>query len=152
MKILFLHGKEGTPEGSKVTHLRNLGYKIIAPSLPSDDWELSRLRALHCLDAFEPDVIVGSSRGGAIATSLETNVRKILIAPAYKMFDVEQPLVDNTTTVLHSTADDIVPLKHSFELTKCGITLMVCGTCHRMKDPEALTNLVHAIEASRENR
>ena len=145
MKILFLHGREGTPEGSKVTHLRNLGYKVIAPSLPPDDWELSKLRANHCLEAFEPDVIVGSSRGGALAASLKTNIRKVLIAPAYRMFNVQEVYVDATTTVLHSPEDDIVPLDDSFGLTELGVNLIICGNCHRMKDTEALTTLVEVV-------
>ena len=147
MKILFLHGREGTPEGSKVTHLRKLGYKIVAPSLPADDWELSKLRALHVLEAFEPHVIVGSSRGGALAASLETGVRKILIAPAYNMFGVENPKVNETTTVLHSLDDEIIPFDDSVKLVEeHNSKLVVCGVCHRMKDSEALEKLVAAIE------
>ena len=45
IKILFLHGLEGNPEGSKPTFLKQEGYRVIAPSLPKNDWELSVARA-----------------------------------------------------------------------------------------------------------
>ena len=147
LKILFLHGKEGTPEGTKPTFLREKGHLVIAPVLPKDDWELSVRRAYDCLNAFKPDVVVGSSRGGAVTCALETaGIPKILIAPAYRHFGVEKPLVDETTTILHCPKDDLVMYKDSHDLTALGARLITCGENHRMSDPEALATLLKEVE------
>jgi hypothetical protein len=139
LKILFLHGKEGTPEGSKPTFMREIGHRVIAPVLPKGDWELSVRRAYDCLDAFQPDVIVGSSRGGAIACAIEAIAPKILIAPAYRNFHVNNPVVDKTTVILHCPEDSLVKFEDSSSLTESfGCKLIPCGENHRMSDEEAL--------------
>jgi hypothetical protein len=146
LKILFLHGKEGTPEGSKPTFMREKGHWVIAPVLPKDDWALSLRRAYNCLDAFKPDVIVGSSRGGAIACALEAIVPKILIAPAYNKFHVKNPVVDETTTILHCADDDLVSYEDSCILEEAfGCNLIACGENHRMSDNDALNELLYAL-------
>ena len=141
LKIMFLHGMEGTPEGTKPTFLKKRGYRVISPVLPKNNWKLSITRAIDCFNNFKPDVVVGSSRGGAIAALIPTgNVPKILIAPAYAKFSVAEPLVDNTTTILHCRKDDMVDYSDSEELVKdYGCTLIECGNCHRMSDDQALT-------------
>ena len=89
LKVMFLHGMEGTPEGTKPTFLKRNGYRVLAPVLPKDNFELSLARAKDTFENFWPDIVVGSSRGGAIACALDTgDVPKILIAPAYKKFRV----------------------------------------------------------------
>ena len=153
-KVLFLHGMEGTPEGTKPTYLKKMGYRVIAPVLPKDNFELSLQRARDAFENFEPDIVVGSSRGGAIATALKTGeTPKVLIAPAWKKFGVTDLNVDKTTVVLHCADDDLVPYEDSVELTKpedgefFGPTLTECGENHRMSDEEALQHLLWAIEA-----
>ena len=153
IKILFLHGKEGTPEGSKPKFLRNKGYRVIAPVLPKDDWELSLKRAKDCFEAFRPDLVVGSSRGGAVACALETGkIPKILIAPAWKHFDVEHPKVDSTTTILHCAMDNLVKYGDSADLEASkGCKLVTCGSGHRMSDDHALSHLFMEVKHSVEN-
>lgn len=153
IKILFLHGKEGTPEGSKPTFLRAKGHWVIAPVLPKDDWGLSIRRAKDCLDAFKPDIVVGSSRGGAIACALETGkTPKILIAPAWKHFDVKNPRVDSTTTILHCAMDDLVKYGDSTVLEETyGCNLVTCGSGHRMSDDHALSHLFMEIKRAVSN-
>ena len=155
VKVLFLHGKEGTPEGTKPTFLKKAGYRVIAPSLPMDDFELSLTRAKDTFENFKPDIVVGSSRGGAVAAALDTgDIPKILIAPAWKKFGVKNPLVDKTTIVLHYAEDDLVPYEDSIELCTpekgefFGPTLTECGENHRMSDKGALQHLLWGIEAN----
>tara|TARA_Y100000593_G_C4088812_1_gene227511 strand:- start:35 stop:508 length:474 start_codon:yes stop_codon:yes gene_type:complete len=147
-KILFLHGREGTPEGSKVTYLRDCGYRVISPVLPKDNWNLSIQRAQSCFDAFLPDIIVGSSRGGAIACNIQGgNTPKILIAPAYNKFNCQIYDVDDSTIVLHCPTDKIVAFEDSKKLVEAfNVDLRSCGVCHRMKDPDALKHLITAIK------
>ena len=98
------------------------------------------------LDKEMPDVVVGSSRGGAIATAIQKKGSKlVLIAPAWKMYGVT-PYVDPATTVLHCLTDDIVPFDHSIELAeKTGAQIIECGECHRMSDEEAIKVLIETV-------
>ncbi len=65
-KVLFLHGWS-SDGGSKSAFMRSLGYDVHNPNL--SDWFLSRAvrQAQAAYDKFQPDVIVGSSRGGTVA-------------------------------------------------------------------------------------
>ena len=99
------------------------------------------------LDRYQPDVIVGSSRGGAIAAHLNTTVRKIMIAPAYRAFALEPCAIDEKDTILHCVDDDIVPYRFSVWLeqsTEC--RLIECGENHRMSDANALETLKEVVK------
>ena len=141
MKVLFLHGMHGTPDGTKPTYLKENGFEVCAPSLPKDDWEASRAAALTAFADFEPDVIIGSSRGGALACDLPApGIPKVLVAPAYKHFPAKVVDVDKSTWILHCPEDDTVRFEHSKQLSEsCGATLLECGEDHRMSDKITLS-------------
>ena len=144
MNILFLHGLESLPGGSKVTYLEGLGHNVLNPLLPKNDFDESVMIAQEYIDNESPDVIVGSSRGGAIAMAVNPQgARIILIAPAWKRFDVTPNLASNTT-ILHCTADNIVYYEDSEELGS--ENLIPCGEDHRMADTDALEALKNAVE------
>ena len=147
LKILFLHGLEGTPTGSKPTHLSEEGHLVVAPVLGKDDFTVSLKIAEKYAKECEPDLIVGSSRGGALAAAMDRNGAKaILIAPAWKKFG-SNTCLDKDTIILHSVHDDIVPVEDSRELAKkFGCTLIECGDNHRMRDVEAFAFLDGATE------
>jgi hypothetical protein len=65
MKILFLHGWHSVPGGVKPSYLAAQGHEIINPALPDDDFEEAVALAQSEFNNHRPDVIVGSSRGGA---------------------------------------------------------------------------------------
>ena len=145
MKILFLHGLESKPGGSKPTYLEGLGYTVLNPHLPSNDFPLSVEIAQEELDAESPDVVVGSSRGGAVAMSLDLKGAKlILIAPAWKRFDAPGRTPPGTK-ILHCKADDIVHYEDS-EDVQGNPDIMACGDSHRMSDVGALEALRRAVE------
>lgn len=66
MKILFLHGLHSVPVGVKPTYLKDRGHTVINPALPDDDFAAALAIAQAEYDQHKPDVIVGSSRGGAL--------------------------------------------------------------------------------------
>src|SRR4051794_33083590 len=111
MKILYCHGRDGSPNGQKAVALRDAGHEVIAPALPADDWEVSVRAAREALASAVPDVLVGSSRGGAVAmrASAGSTVPLVLLAPAWRRFGVE-PVVGRDTRILHGIKDDVVPL------------------------------------------
>jgi len=144
MKILFLHGLESMPGGDKVVYLEGLGHTVLNPHLPREDFELSVQIAQEEIDLESPDLVVGSSRGGAVAMSLDLKgARLILIAPAWKGFDVPNQTPPGTK-ILHCTSDDIVHYEDS-EQIQGEPALIPCGDNHRMSDNDALEALGDAV-------
>ena len=147
MKILFLHGLESKPGGSKVKYLESLGHEVVNPWLPANSFVESLSIAQAAFNNNDIDVIVGSSRGGALAMAMDKgNTRTILIAPAWSHQEelkipreVEYSINGSCTIVLHSVLDDIVTISDSERLlNKYGCRLHICGASHRMSDDDAL--------------
>lgn len=67
MKILLLHGWHSTPGGVKPTYLKDHGHEVLNPALPDDDFDAAVRIPQAEFDQHRPDVVVGSSRGGAVA-------------------------------------------------------------------------------------
>jgi hypothetical protein len=146
MKILFLHGLESSPGGTKAKSLEEAGHQVFNPQLPKYSLEESIAIAQGIVDREWPDIIVGSSRGGAIATAINSKgARLVLIAPAWKLYGIT-PTIDSNTIVLHCKADKIVPFYHTEELAeKSGAKIVECGDCHRMSDPKAIQALLTSV-------
>ena len=146
MKVLFLHGLESTPGGRKPTILSNAGYEVIEPILPSNSWSESVAAAQEAYDAEQPDIVVGSSRGGAVAMAANLPARKmVLIAPAWKKYCPTCTISPNTT-ILHSPDDDVIAFADSRLLSKMfGAELVIAGSDHRMNDSGAMDKLMQTI-------
>lgn len=115
MKVLFLHGLFSN--GSfKSMHLMSLGHETIAPSLGDFSFTNSLQVAQKAHDDFKPDVVVGSSRGAAVAMNIETDKPLILLAPAWKTFGNATKATNKRCIIIHSMNDDIVPFDDSIEL------------------------------------
>jgi hypothetical protein len=142
MKVLLLHGKESQPGGAKAQAIEGAGHELINPDLRTG-WSEAVQIAQNAVDENSPDVVVGSSRGGALAMSIDTNgAPRVLIAPAWKMFGGADTVPSNTV-IIHSKADDIILFEDSVELAKrTGAKLVEAGKNHRMGDSEALSTLV----------
>src|SRR4051812_33761507 len=85
MKILFLHGWHSVPGGVKPTFLIQHGHEVLNPALPDEDFAEALRIAQAEVDRHHPDVIVGSSRGGAVAMNLEAgSAPLVLLCPAWK--------------------------------------------------------------------
>lgn len=149
MKILFLHGLEGGPGGTKASYLRSLNHDVVDPLLPRDDFPGSVAIARTALGVFKPDMVVGSSRGGAVAVALvEHTGPMVLIAPAWKHYAIA-PRVTPATVVVHAPADDIVPFADSLDLLRAAPASTAClkpiGDDHRLSDANALAGIGAAI-------
>jgi alpha-beta hydrolase superfamily lysophospholipase len=142
MKVLFLHGWHSVPGGVKPSYLAGQGWEVINPALSDDDWDGAIRTAQAELDRHRPDVIVGSSRGGALAMNLEAGATPlVLLCPAWKRWGTATT-VKPGTVILHSEADDVVPIADSRELVRGShlpaSALIVVGRDHRLADPEPL--------------
>ena len=147
-KVLFLHGLESKPGGAKAKHLEKKGHTVFNPALPKYSFEESVAIAQGVIDREMPDVVVGSSRGGAVAMCLNTGTAKtVLVAPAWSHFrQTANTTVPPGAMILHSEKDTTVLLADSTHLAKTyGVTLIVVGDCHRMNDEQALEALEDAV-------
>ena len=147
MKLLFLHGLESKPGGSKVRFLEKHGYEVFNPFLPKYSWDESLENAQTLIDSERPDIVIGSSRGGAVALSIKTGAASlILIAPAWKRFGGERYGQLCGGIILHCREDKIIPYEDSVELSGLtGANLISCGTDHRMNDQDALDGILDAV-------
>ncbi|GAG22452.1 unnamed protein product [marine sediment metagenome] len=150
MKVLFLHGYGSDPNGIRPMFLEESGYEVVHPALPDDDFEGSLQIAQQSFDHAQPDVVVGSSRGGAVAMNIDSrHVPLVLIAPAWRKWGTATT-VKPGTVILHSDCDDRVPIEGSRELLRrSGLPedhLVVVGEDHRMVGQPAFEALVAAIE------
>lgn len=131
-KVLFLHGWS-SDGGNKSAFMRSLGYDVLTPHL--SDWFFSRAvrQAQAAYDTFKPDVVVGSSRGGAVAMALDSGDSPlILLAPAWKRWGKARSVKKNCV-VIHSPWDDYVPFEDSVELCEASsVGLIAAGVDHRL--------------------
>jgi hypothetical protein len=142
MKILYLHGSDSKPGGVKPTHLATHGHGVVNPALDDEDFTAALATAQGVFDAAHPDLVVGSSRGGAVAMNIATGgAPLLLLCPAWKRWGTART-VKPTTIILHSSQDDVVPVADSQELlTNSGLpaaALVHVGADHRLADPPAL--------------
>ena len=66
MKILFLHGWNSVPGGLKPTFLKDHCHEVVNPALPHEDFAEAVRIAQEEFDRHRPQIVVGSSRGGAM--------------------------------------------------------------------------------------
>src|SRR5271154_5032049 len=139
MKVLFLHGWQSVPGGVKPTYLAQHGHEVINPKLPDEDFNEAVRIAQAEFDKHQPQMVVGSSRGGAVAMNINSGVaRLVLLCPAWKKWGTAKTVKPHTV-ILHSRADDVIPFADSEELAKnSGATLIEVGTDHRLADQEPL--------------
>lgn len=150
MKILFLHGWHSVPGGVKPTFLKEAGHEVLNPALDDDNFAAAVHTAQAEFDQHRPDIVVGSSRGGAVAMNIDSaNSPLILLCPAWKNWGTVTKLNPNSV-ILHSRADEVIPFADSEELIKnSGLSasiLIEIGNDHRLADPESLAKMLEACE------
>ena len=150
MKILYLHGWNSVPGGVKPTFLAQHGHDVIQPKLPDDDFDEAVRIAQEEFDKHRPEVVVGSSRGGAVAMNIESGSAKIiLLCPGWKKWGAART-VKPGTIILHSRADDVVPSADSEELVRNSelpaSALIEAGNDHWLHEPEVLEAMLRACE------
>ena len=127
--LVWAHGLWGSPNGSKVTAVRESGIKVISPDF--NEMELvDRVELLEKTIEIGDVVLAGSSWGGlACALTAQKKPDKLkgllLLAPA---LHYPEPPNDNPdkliapdgipVTIIHSKTDDIVPINASKDYVK----------------------------------
>lgn len=153
MVVLFLHGRESKPGGTKPTFLTADGLTVINPALPDGDFDESTRIAQVAFDLHRPAVVVGSSRGGAVAMNIASgDTPLVLLCPAWRKWGTART-VKKYVIILHAKADDVIPFADSDELIRNSAhdrhsALIEIGSDHRLSTPDALAALLIATNAA----
>lgn len=145
MIVIFSHGREGSPSGTKSKILekiaRELHYEFLAPDYTSienpDDRANKLIEIVNSMES--PIILAGSSMGGYISTVVSNTIKcagLFLIAPALYMpnYKVQlYPTNANTVYVRHGWQDEIIPVENSIKFAKSiNCELKVVNDNHRM--------------------
>ena len=141
--IMFFHGKESGPYGSKFVSL-NREFTVDSPDFQGMDiWE--RLETADNLTTGMKDlVVVGSSYGGLLAALLYSRRPErfkgyVLLAPA--LYDAHDDAVSTiervpeNAVVIHGTEDAIVPIESVRKFCdRFGVEMVEVSDGHRLRD------------------
>ena len=122
--LIWAHGLWGSPNGSKVTAIRESGIEVNSPDFNNMELD-ERVDILNELVSKEEVVLAGSSYGGlACALVAQQQPKQIkgmlLLAPALHLPEAPNNVPENLIApenipviIIHSTTDDIVPISAS---------------------------------------
>ena len=122
--LIWAHGLWGSPNGSKVTAIRESGVEVNSPDFNNMELD-ERVEILNNLVAKEKVVLAGSSYGGLacalVAQQYPEQIKgMLLLAPALHLpespnDDPEKLIAPNDfpITIIHSVTDEIVPIRAS---------------------------------------
>lgn len=159
-RVVFAHGKESGPWGTKIQHLadiaRSHGFSVDSPdySTMMDAGE----RVAHLLDLEpkgSPLVLVGSSMGGyvsAMACETLAPAALLLMAPALYMdgYPGDPTACPADIEVIHGWHDDIVPLESSLRFARArSAKLHIVDDGHRLADSIELVGRIFDRQLSR---
>jgi pimeloyl-ACP methyl ester carboxylesterase len=147
LTVVFSHGKESGPWGSKITAMaavvRDLGYAVESVDYRGVDDPRARVKMLIAAASRmpKPIVLVGSSMGGHVSAAAVALVRPrglFLLAPAFYMpgFEDHTPQdVACPTAIVHGWRDAIVPVENSIRWAReHQAALHVLDSDHRLED------------------
>jgi alpha-beta hydrolase superfamily lysophospholipase len=140
----------------KPSYLAQHSHTVFNPALPDEEFEAVVRIAQAKYDRHRPAVVVGSSRGGAVAMNLDSDdTPLVLLCPARRKHGTAR-IVKKDTTILHSRADDVVPFADSEELVHTSglpaSALVEVGSDHRLADSEPLRAMLEACERAAATR
>jgi pimeloyl-ACP methyl ester carboxylesterase len=157
--VIFAHGKESGPWGSKITAMaavvRDLGAAVESVDYRGLDDPGERVRKLIAVGAEikEPVVLVGSSMGGHVSAAAAARLKPrglFLLAPAFYMAGYEEYTPQDVacpTVIVHGWHDDIVPVENSIRWAReHQAALHVLNSDHRLEDQiDAICLLLRAF-------
>lgn len=143
-RVLFVHGQESGPQGTKARLLAQ-HFETLTPQMDTGDFARCVRQIAAAIESFRPDVVVGSSFGGAVAVALLQRGAwrgpTLLLAPAPVQLGVEPRLpADVPVWIVHGTEDDVVPIASSLILARSGSPERV--RLHEVHDDHRLTATV----------
>ena len=125
VRVHFIHGLEGSPSGSKARLLAR-HFDTVTPAMDTSDFGGCVARHAALLeDGGSPDVLAGSSFGGAVAVALlqrgHWSGPTLLLAQAALLYGLPAELPAGVPVwIVHGSGDDLVPPEHSRRLAAAG--------------------------------
>ena len=152
-RVLFVHGLEGSPQGAKA-RLFAKHFDASTPAMDTSDFEACVDVQARAIESFGPDVVVGSSFGGAVVVALlERGAWRgptLLLAQAAVHYNADAQLPENVPVwMAHGTRDTLIPVEHSRRLAATGspdqVRLLEVDDDHSLHDSVASGALVQWI-------
>lgn len=160
--VVFTHGKESGPWGSKIRHLASIaesfGARVISPDysdLTDPDFRVKRLLDIPLnTTTSSPLVLVGSSMGGyvsCVASEILRPTGLFLMAPAIGMpgYAVHAPLpYAQKLEIVMGWRDEVIPPQHVIDFAQTHrATLHLLDADHRLNEvlPELGTLFEHFL-------
>lgn len=153
MQVIFNHGKESGPWGTKISTLAKtaeaLGLDVMSLDYQGVDDPDHRVKKLtEYIDTLaEPFLLVGSSMGGYVATAVAEKPGcngLFLLAPAFYLggkVDFDKVTPRCKIQIVHGWQDDIVPVENSWRYAKrTNAQLHIVNDDHRLIDSLQQTN------------
>jgi len=149
MKVILSHGKESSPQSTKILRLKErvieYGHEVEVPDyreIPSPEDRAAHLLE-HLNDKEIPTILVGSSMGAYISlvasARCEAPIRGLfLMAPAFYLsgYEVQNLNVpDCPVEIIHGWQDDVVPFQNAIRFSgeaKC--RLLMVNDNHRLSN------------------
>ncbi len=124
IRVQFIHGLEGSPQGTKARLLAR-HFKARTPAMQTGDFDACFRVQSECLESFGPDLLVGSSFGGAVAVALlQAGVWSgptLLLAQAAERLGLAPSLPAGVPIwIVHGLRDDVVDPADSRRLAAAG--------------------------------
>ncbi len=124
LRVQFIHGLEGSPQGAKA-QLFAAHFTALTPAMDTHDFEACVALHAATIASFHPDVLVGSSFGGAVAVALlQRRVWRgptLLLAQAAQHLGLAAELPEGVHVwLIHGQRDDVVDIADSRALTRSG--------------------------------
>lgn len=124
IRVQFIHGLEGSPQGSKA-RLFDEHFNACTPEMPTQDFEASVQVQAEALESFAPEVVVGSSFGGAVAVELLKRGLwtgpTLLLAQAAFRYDPNASLPAGVPVwIVHGLGDTLIDVEESRRLAATG--------------------------------
>jgi hypothetical protein len=123
-RVQFIHGLEGSPQGAKARLLAE-HFDCRTPAMDTSDFEACVALHAEVIRSFTPDLLIGSSFGGAVAVELlrrgAWRGRTLLLAQAALKRNPDARLPEDVTVwIVHGTRDHLVDLEDSRRLASTG--------------------------------
>jgi len=155
LKVQFIHGLESSPQGKKAQQLAQ-EFNALTPAMNTNDFEGCVQLQTEQLGNFLPDVVVGSSFGGAVALALLQrglwSGPTLLLAHAGLRYGLPASLPSGVKVwLVHGTSDEVIDSQDSHRLAAAGnaesIRLIEVDDDHRLNKSVANGDLIGWVRA-----
>ncbi len=157
-RVQFIHGLEGSPQGSKA-QLLAAHFDALTPAMNTLDFEACVASQARVLGEFRPQLLIGSSFGGAVAVALLQRELwrgpTLLLAQAAQRLGLEPRLPQQVPVwIVHGLRDELVDPEDSRALAQSGtpgrVRLVLLDDDHPLSgfvEGGGLVSLVREIES-----